>query len=134
MFKNYFYTGLVAGLFATLIGWAYGGVYASQIVDYTEATGIGKILAFSLMMTMGAALVNFGLAKAIPSEKIAHFILNILLSGISVSLVFYVLSAPDPEFKNADATTMPEFFKGYLMPFLFIPALSYFTFRSLFIK
>jgi hypothetical protein len=45
-----------------------------------------------------------------------------------------VLKSNDPTFKNEDAELMKDFFKGFLMPMLFFPALSWFTFKPLIIK
>lgn len=134
MFKNYFFLGLIAGIFSSLVALAYTHLYASKIVDFTEATSYVHLLAFGLMITMGSAVVNFGLTKVISNLKIADFVLNFLLSGVSIYFVFHILQQNDPEFKDENAAIMIDYFKGYMMPLAFIPALSYFSFRSLFTK
>lgn len=134
MFKNYFILGLVAGLFSSLVALGYTKMYASIIVDFSEATSYLHLLSFGLMLTMGAAIVNFGLTKVISNLKVADFILNFLLSGISLYFVFHILKQNDPEFKDENAAVMVDYFKGFMMPLAFIPALSYFSFRTLFNK
>ena len=37
-------------------------------------------------------------------------------------------------FKNEDAQMMIDYYKGFVMPMLFFPALSWMTFKPLFIK
>lgn len=134
MFKNYFILGLIAGLFSSLVSLAYTKMYASIIVNFSEATSYLYLLSFGLMITMGAAIVNFGLTKVISNLKVADFILNFILSGVSIYFVFHILQQNDPEFKDENAAVMIDYFKGFMMPLAFIPALSYFSFRSLFNK
>jgi hypothetical protein len=81
-----------------------------------------------------ASILFFGISKIITNKSIATFLFNLLLSGVSIALVFYVLKSNDPTFKNEDAELMKDFFKGFLMPMLFFPALSWFTFKPLIIK
>jgi hypothetical protein len=38
----------------------------------------------------------------------------------------------DPILKNEDAALMIDYFKGFLMPLLFVPTLSWMSFRPLF--
>lgn len=134
MFKNYFFLGLISGLFSSLICLIYGKVYAGIIVDFSEATGYMHLLSFSLMITIGACLLNFVMTKIIPNATLSQVLFNILLSGTSILLVFLALKQNDPEFKDENAAAMIDYFKGYLMPILFVPALSYFSFRPLFVK
>jgi hypothetical protein len=40
----------------------------------------------------------------------------------------------DPKFKNEDAQLFIDYFKGFIMPLIFFPVLSYFTIKPLFEK
>lgn len=134
MFKNYFFLGLISGLFSSLVCLIYAKVYAGIIVDFSEATSYMQLLSFSLMITIGGCLLKFVMTKIIPNAALSQVLFNILLSGTSILLVFLVLKMDDPEFKDENAAAMIDYFKGYLMPILFVPALSYFSLRPLFVK
>jgi len=60
--------------------------------------------------------------------------MSLLLSLASIGAVFYVLGAEDPIFKNEDVSIMADYFKGFIMPMLFFPALTWFTFKPLIVK
>ncbi len=134
MFKRFFFLALVAGLFSSLVAWIYSSVYKSIIVDFTEVSGYWHLLCFSLMITLGISILGAGIYALVKGKSLAGFICNFILSGFSISLVFYIFTMNDPEFKNEDAMAMIDYFKGYLIPIAFIPALSWMSFKPLFIK
>lgn len=134
MFKRFFFLALTAGVFSSMIAWIYSSFYKNTIVDFTEATGFWHLLCFSLMITLGISILSAGIYALLKNKSLAAFICHFILSGFSVSLVFYVLAMDDPEFKNEDAMAMIDYFKGYMIPFVFIPALSWMSFKPLFIK
>jgi len=134
MFKRFFFLALTAGLFSSVIAWAYSSVYKNNIADFTEATGYWHLLCFSLMITLGISILSAGIYALLKNKSVAAFICNVILSGFSVSLVFYVFTMNDPEFKNEDSMAMIDYFKGYMIPFVFIPSLSWMSFKPLFIK
>lgn len=134
MFKRIFLHAVASGLFSTLVSYIYTSFYKGIIVDFTEVVGIKQILAYNMLLAMSTCFIFFALTKVIKKQAIASFIMNFLLSTISIVLVFYVLKTDDPTFKNEDAELMKDFFKGFLMPMLFFPALSWFTFKPLFVK
>ncbi|WP_341902485.1 MULTISPECIES: hypothetical protein [Fluviicola] len=134
MFKRFFFLGAVAGVFASLVAWIYSSVYKSMIADFTEVTGFWHLLCFSLMITLGISIIGTAIYALLKNRSLAAFICNFILSGFSVSLVFYVFLMDDPEFKNEDTMAMIDYFKGYMIPFVFIPALSWMSFKPLFIK
>ena len=135
MFKHYFILGLVAGLFGTLISYAYTSVYGANIIDFSEKASVINLLAHNFMFTMGSCFVAFGISKIIKKPSISEFIFNFLLSGVSIVMVFVLLKQPDPVFKEgSDAASMAEYFKSFFMPILFIPAMSWFAFKPLIIK
>jgi hypothetical protein len=131
-FRNHFIHALLAGVFSTLISWFYVSVYAKNIVDFSEYTSLLKLLGFSLMITIGAAFLSAGISKVVKNKSWNAFLSQFILSGLTIALVFYVLKMDDPILKNEDAALMIDYFKGFLMPLLFVPTLSWMSFRPLF--
>lgn len=134
MFKRFFFLAVIAGLFSSLVSWIYASVYKSMIADFTEVTGYWHLLCFSAMITLGTSILAAAIDALIKNKTAASFICNFILSGFSIALVFSVFTMNDPEFKNEDSMAMIDYFKGYLIPFVFIPALSWMTFKPLLIK
>ena len=134
MFKSSFLTGIASGIVATIACLIYSNLYASILVDFTEATSITFLLANCMMVSIIACFVFFGITKIIRNQRIAEFTFNLLLTFSSIGLVFLFLKSNDPEFKNEDAQLMIDYYKGFVMPMLFFPALSWMTFKPLFIK
>jgi hypothetical protein len=134
MFKRFFFLGTTSGVFASLIAWVYSSVYKGMVADFTEVTGFWHLLCFSLMITIGISIIGAAIYALLKNKSLAAFSCNFILSGFSISLVFYVFLMDDPEFKNEDTMAMIDYFKGYLIPFVFIPALSWMSFKPLFIK
>lgn len=131
-FRNHFIHALLAGVFSTFISWFYVSVYAKNIVDFSEYTSLLKLLGFSLMITIGAAFLSAGISKVVKNKSWNAFLSQFILSGLTIALVFYVLKMDDPILKNEDAALMIDYFKGFLMPLLFVPTLSWMSFRPLF--
>lgn len=134
MFKRFFFLALASGLFSSLVSWIYSSIYKSIIADFTEVSGYWHLLCFSLMITLGISILGAGIYALFKNKAVAAFTSNFILSGFSVALVFYVFTMNDPTFKNEDSMAMIDYFKGYLIPFVFIPALSWMSFKPLFIK
>jgi hypothetical protein len=134
MFKQSFFLGIIAGIAATIACLLYSNFYFSIIVDFSEATTLSKVAAGCFGFTMIAAFLQFGLGTIVKNTKLADFIVSLIIAIVSISLVFYVLKMDDPEFKNEDAQLFVDYFKGFLMPMLFFPALGWFTFKPLFRK
>lgn len=134
MFKRFFFLALTAGLFSSIISWAYSSIYKNMIADFTEVSGYWHLLCFSLMITLGVSILGAGIYALLKNKALASFVCNFILSGFSISLVFYVFTMNDPEFKNEDSMAMIDYFKGYLIPLVFIPALSWMSFKPLLIK
>lgn len=109
-------------------------MYASILVDFTEATGLIKVLSYSLLCAMSACFLFVGLNKLIKKQFIAEFIFNLLVTLASIIAVFLLLKSNDPEFKNEDAQLMVDYYKGFVMPMLFFPALAWFTLKPLFVR
>lgn len=135
MFKNFFFLAIVSGIFSSLVSLTYSAVYKSMVeIDFTEATGYWRLLSFSLMITLGISIISAGITAVIKKKSIAAFLSNFILSGFSIALVFCILKMDDPTFKNEDSMAMIDYFKTYMIPFTFIPALSWFSFKPVFIN
>ena len=134
MFKGAFLTGIISGVAATIACLVYSNFYAGLLVDFTEATSVIAVLSNCMMVSMIGCFVYFGLSKIIKNNRFAEFSFNLLVTIASLASVFLFLKSDDPEFKNEDAQMMIDYYKGFVMPMLFFPALSWMTFKPLFIK
>lgn len=134
MFKKVFLLGLIAGLFGTAISYVYVNAYKSIITDYSEVANFTRLIAHNMLFTMIGCFLFFGLSSIIKNKGVATFIFNFLVSGVCIALVFFQLKQPNPKFSNDDINLMADFYNGFFLPIIFIPALSWFTFKPLFIK
>lgn len=134
MFKKFFFLGLASGILSVLVSLFYDAIYFSKLADFSEAITLAKLGAFSFMISMAMCFVGFLISFLIKNQGIAGFLSNTILFALSFGVVFYVLKMPDPEFKNEDAQLFVDYYKGFLMPLIFFPALSWLTFKPLFIK
>lgn len=134
MFKNIFITGIVSGIVAAVACFVYAKLYSNILVDFSEAVGVVKLLSNCMLVSMIGCFVFFGISKAIKKNGIAEFIFNFLFTISTIAAVFVFLKENDPEFKNEDAQMMIDYYKGFIMPMLFFPALSWMTFKPLFVK
>lgn len=133
MFKQAFFLGIVSGIMATGACLIYSHFY-KPLADFSEVTGLFKVLSICMMFSMASCFIYIGLRKMLSNVGVAEFIFNSLISMVSIATVFYVLKIDDPEFKNPEANEMNFLFKGFVMPMLFFPALAWYTFKPLFIK
>ena len=135
MFKKVFFLGLSAGILATVACLVYSKMYYSILVDFSEAAGIVKLLSNCMLATMVGCFVYFGLSKMFKKAHIAEFLFNLLITLATIGLVFYILKSDDPTFKeDSDAALMSDYYKTFLMPMLFFPALAWVTLKPLFVK
>ena len=138
MFKNIFFTGLTAGVFGTIISVAYFFVfkYSPLEVDFSEKASFSYLLGFNMMIGMITCFVYFAITKLIKKEGIASFIVGFLLSGAAIGLALKFMFTVDTQlvFKNENAELYKDFYYFILAPISFFPALSWFTFKPLFIK
>lgn len=133
-FKNIFFLGFSAGILATVACVVYTKGYYSMLADFSEVMGIVKLISNCMLATMVACIVFFGINFMIKNTAVAEFIFNLLVTMASVATVFVVLKSNDPEFKSEDAMIMVDYYKGFVMPMLFFPALAWFTLKPLFIR
>lgn len=134
MFKNIFFLSLSSGVLATIACLIYSKMYASILVNFSEATGVLKILTNCLMVAMAACLVYIALTKLIKKTHLAEFGFNLIVTLSSVAAIFIFLKSNDPVFVNEDAQLMIDYYKGFVMPMLFFPALAWFTLKPLFVR
>lgn len=134
MLKQIFFNGLVSGVLAIIASLVYTNGYFSILVDFSEGVTVPSIILNCLMVAMGASLLYMLLAKIFKNLIIADFIFNLLFAVASLGMVFYVLNSPDPEFKNEDAALFIDYYKGFIMPMLFFPALGWMIAKPLLIK
>ena len=110
----------------------YGKLIADfSIADFSESVNMKVILMYNSIAFITAGTIYFGLSKLVKKEAILNFIFNFLTSLVTISLVFVVLKTKDPVFKNEDAQLFIDYYKGFIMPLLFIPALSWFTLKPI---
>lgn len=131
MFKNSFLSGLLAGTGALIACVVYSSFYFNNLVDFSEVVTISRMAGGCFAFGMTAAFLRFGMEKVIKKDMLAVFSTNILLSLLSIGAVFYVLKMDDPQFMNEDAQLFIDYYKGFIMPMLFFPALAWFTFTPL---
>ena len=134
MFKNFFILGIVSAVATTIACFGYTTMYYSLIVDFSEANGIVMLASWSLLVAMIAVVLNFVCRLILKKSTIADFAFNLLFSLVSIVMVFVLLSAKDPDFKTENAQLFAEFYKGFVMPMLFFPVLTWFTFKPLIVK
>lgn len=134
MFRNIFLLAVSTSILATIACMAYATMYFSLLVDFSEVLGIVKVLTNCVLVSMAACIVFYIINAIIKKANIAEFLFNLIVTFVSIATVFLILKSDDPEFKNEDALLMIDYYKGFVMPMLFFPALAWFTLKPLFIK
>ena len=134
MFKRIFFLALISGVVATIASVTYSKAYFGIIVDFSEVVTTTKMVAHNMLFTMAGCFLFYGLHYLIKKKNIAEFLFNMLITLLSVVMVFVVLKAEDPVFKNEDAALFIDYYKGFLMPMIFFPALSWMTLKPLFLS
>lgn len=138
--KRIAFQSISASTLACLVSLLYTNFYYGKLIkdfgiaDFSESVNMGSIIKYDFFSIFIGGILFFLLSKSIKNSAISTFIFNFLVSMICIVLVFYVLKMNDPEFKNEDAQLFIDYYKGFLMPLLFIPALSWFTLKPLFIN
>jgi hypothetical protein len=140
MIKKLIYQWLSAGTLATIVSMLYTNFYFGKLIkdfsiaDFSETVNLQSIIKYDFLATFAGAVLFYVLSRLIKNLSISTFVFNFLVSLICIVFVFGVLKMDDPEFKNEDAQLFVDYYKGFLMPLIFIPALSWFTLKPLFIK
>ncbi len=128
-----------AGAFSAIVCYCYAAFYFSLVVDFSEGASFWSLFArffvLSGVLTFPISLCYQLLLHFYPkNSKLMEFLIGLIFSGLTIGLVFYVLKMKEPIFKKEDTLLFVDFFKGFLMPMLFFPLLSWFTFKPLFIS
>ena len=134
MFKNIFLLAIVSTVFSSIFSFVYMNIYFEKIVNFSESFGILSVFTNTLFAFMIGSFVYFGITKLIKKDNIADSVFNLIVTMVTFMSIFQVLQMVDPEFKNEDASVMVDYYKCYLMPLLFFPALSWFVLKPIFIK
>lgn len=134
MFKKIFFLSLATAALSVIACLAYSRGYFSFLVDFSESVGIITLTINCLIASMVACFVYFGLNLVFKKAYMVDFLFNFLATIISVAMVFVVLKSDDPEFKNEDAMLMVDYYKGFVMPMLFFPFMSWMILKPLFLK
>ena len=138
--KRIAFQSISASTLACLVSLLYTNFYYGKLIkdfgiaDFSESVNMSSIIKYDFFAIFISGILFFLLSKSIKNSAILTFIFNFLVSMICIALVFYVLKMNDPEFKNEDAQLFIDYYKGFLMSLLFIPALSWFTLKPLFIN
>lgn len=136
MFARLFILALIAGAFGSVISIVYAVTFGGIIFDFGNfAPSTAYIIAYNLMFTIAVCALFFVLSKAIKNINIAEFIVNFVIATLCMILAFVMVLYGFPDFSsNLDAEIMSFEYFGLAMPLVFIPALSWFAFKPLFIK
>jgi hypothetical protein len=138
MIKNVIFAGLTASIFGTIISVAYFFVfkYSPLEADFSEHASITYLLGVNMIIGMSNCLVYFILAKLIKNENIASFVNGFILSAAIIALALSIMFKVDAEltFKNENAELYKDFYFFILAPIPFFSALSWFTFKPIFIR
>lgn len=134
MFKKLFFLGLTSIIISIGVAMAYTSFYFDILADFSEVVTFILLLAYYSVFCMLAVFLFIGLHRVIKRLRLVMFLVNTVLAIFSVLAVFYVLKSNDPVFKNEDTQIMIDYFKGFLMPLLFIPSLVWMALQPLFIS
>lgn len=134
MFRQLFFLGIFSAAASSLACYFYTKMYYSLLVDFSEAASFTQLSINCIIVAMIAVLGNMLFRKLIKNVAISDFIFNLIFSLLSIGSVFYVLNANDPNFTSEDAQLFAEFYKGFVMPMLFFPLLTWFTLKPLFVR
>jgi len=128
MFKRKFYQALLAGVLAAIAAIIYNRIYFfATEVDFSKVLNPVRLTAFSLMISMLTAFLNYGLTRS--GNKKGEIIFNFLLSIISFACVMIPISYTLPlDLK------FPELFPGLAVPMVFFPAIAWYTVNPLFMR
>lgn len=138
MFKNYFFAGLVAGIFGTIISLAYIAVfkYSALEADFSEKANFVSLLGTNMLFGMTACLLSFGVKFIFKKQNLASFISGFLLSGMAIAYCLITMFTVDMslKFTNENAEAFKDFYYFIVSPISFFAILSWFTFKPLFLK
>jgi hypothetical protein len=128
MFKKVFLHALLSAVLAAVAALIYNRIYFfATEVDFSKVLDATKLIAFSILVCMLAALVHAGLTRIF--KKRSEIIFNFLFSIISFAGAMVPISISLPL-----AVHSPELFPGLAVPMVFFPAMAWYTVNPLFLK
>lgn len=132
MIKSLIIRGVLTGLLSTVIGFIYTTIYYDMIVDFSEVVNIYYLLSNYFTLGMGFSLIGILLSFISKNNKILEFIFNIIISLSAFAIVLIVLKMNEPVFKNEETNLFIDYYKGFIMPLIFFPALTWFSLQPFF--
>ena len=128
MFKKVFLQAILASLLASIASVIYRRIYFfATEVDFSKVLSLGKMAALSILVSMLAAFLYYGLARWLNGKGVIVF--NFLFSILSFACVMIPISITLP--LNVQS---PELFPGLGVPMVFFPAMAWYTVNPLFRK
>jgi hypothetical protein len=126
MFKKIFFHAVLASVLASLAGIIYNRIYYfATEVDFSHVLNKGKIIGFSVLISMCAALPNYFLIRGL--KKKGEIVFNFFFSIISFAAVMIPISISLPL-----NVKFPELFPGLAVPMVFFPAMAWYTLNPFF--
>jgi hypothetical protein len=128
---------ICASVLASLVCYFYATFYFGLLVDFSEGASVwpllGRYFILTGILTLPLSIIyQFVICSFLKKSRFSEMLMGLVFSGLTVALVFYVLKMKEPTFKKEDTLLFVDFFKGFLMPMLFFPLLSWFTLKPLF--
>lgn len=126
MFKSKFYQAILASALTATAAIIYNRVYFfATEADFSKVLNTGRLIGLSVLISMLAALLNYGLTRFL--KKRGEIIFNFLFSIISFASVMIPISITLPM-----NVKFPELFPGLAVPMVFFPVIAWLTINPLF--
>ncbi len=127
MFKKHFYHGLISGIMAALAAIIYSRIhYFATEADFSKIINQGTMISLNLIVCLIISIAYFFFTGK--PKKNTVIIFHLLVSLLSFAAVIIPISISLPL-----SIKSPELFPGLAVPMIFFPALSWFTFKPLFL-
>jgi hypothetical protein len=128
MFRKIFLHALLSAALTAFAALIYNRIYFfATEVDFSKVLGVRKLIAFSILISMMAASLNYVMVRVF--KKSGGIIFNFLFSIISFTGVMIPISISLPLDVHS-----PELFPGLAVPMVFFPAMAWYTVNPLFLK
>lgn len=127
MFKKHFFHGLTSGVMAAVAAIIYSRIhfFATQ-ADFSAIVNPGTMISLNLIACLVFSILYYFFTGKSKKGRIVTF--HLLISILSFAAVIIPISISLPL-----SVRNPELFPGLTVPMIFFPALSWFTFKPLFI-
>lgn len=134
MFRQSLILGILSGVVSGIISIVYCYFYYSNLFDFSEAMNYTFVLSTNVLIGSVAGMIYAVLNKLIFNWKIRDFVFNVCYVVASLGMVLVVLGMDDPQFTDTFLKEVTVFYKGFLMPLVFLPVLTWFVLKPLFSK